>query len=202
MAGTKKSPDKVEAYLLSLPIWSAQICARLRQIILAAHPSITEEWKWGPAYSSNGLVCGWGAFQKHVKLTFYNGAALQDAQQLFNHCTNNEFNRSIKYTQLNEINEPALTAYILEAIAVNEKGFKRVVQNKNVVVPEALQSALVQHPEAARFFESLSYGYRKDFCGHVTEAKTEATRQARIDKIVSLCAAGLTLNSKYKTLKG
>lgn len=65
--------EKVLQYTEQLPDWSHQICHCLRSIILQADESIVEAWKWGPHYSSHGMVCGMGAFQKHVKLTFLMG---------------------------------------------------------------------------------------------------------------------------------
>lgn len=195
---TKPTMDKVLAYIESLPEWSQNICTELRRIVLAADTSIAEEWKWGPHYSSNGMVCGYGAFQKHIKFTFFNGSAMKDPKGLFNHCVDNEFSRSIKYTDISEVDAKTLTAYIKESVAVNQKGFKRVVTDKTVEVPQDLQKALNTHKKAAAFFEGLSYGYKKEFAEHVTTAKQEKTRLDRIAKTVELCAEEKTLHHKYK----
>lgn len=199
MPATKKqATQSVDAYIDKLPEWSKNLCLQLRRIILAAHPSITEEWKWGPHYSSNGMMCGIGAFQKHIKLTFFNGSAMQDSLGLFNHCLDNSFLRSIKYTPGEEINAKALTAYIKESVAVNAKGFKREIKDKTVAVPPELTTALAQNKSAQQFFDGLSYGYKKEFAEHVTTAKQDKTKADRIAKIVALCAAQQTLHHKYK----
>src|SRR5688500_6515180 len=143
---------KIQAYIESLPDWSRDICSRLRSIILAADPDIREEWKWGPHYSCEGMMCGFGAFQKHVKLTFFNGAGLADTKGLFNHCTDNEFSRSIKLFRHDEINETILTDYVLASVELNRRGFKRQVKNKEVEVPPALLSALSGKKKAPAFF--------------------------------------------------
>ena len=122
-----KSPNaaaQVNAYIAALPVFSKEICEKLRKIILAGGSDLTEEWKWGPHYSADGMVCGYGAFQKHVKLTFFNGSAMEDKHKLFNHCVDNQFSRSVKYTNLDEINERLLTDYIKESIKINKQGFK------------------------------------------------------------------------------
>jgi hypothetical protein len=194
----KPATDKVLAYIDTLPEWSKIICSELRQIILAADPMIAEEWKWGPHYSSQGMVCGYGAFQKHVKFTFFNGSAMKDTKGLFNHCVDNEFSRSIKYTDIGEIDAKTLTAYIKESVAVNQKGYKRVVADKTVDVPADLQKALAANKKAAAFFEGLTYGYKKEFVEQVTSAKQVKTRLDRIAKIVGLCEEEKTLNHKYK----
>jgi hypothetical protein len=195
---TKAATSKVSDYLQSLPEWSRAICAELRRIIRSADPSITEEWKWGPSYTSNGLVCGWSAFQKHVKVTFFNGGGMSDKAGLFNHCLDNEFNRSIKYTSLDEINERQLKAYIKESVAVNAAGYKRVVAPRTDAVPPELTAALKKNKAALAFFEALTPGYKREYIEMVTSAKQEKTRLARIEKVVDACAAGRKPNDQYK----
>jgi hypothetical protein len=195
---SKAATSKVSEYLESLPGWSRAICAELRRIILSTDPSITEEWKWGPSYSSNGLVCGWSAFQKHVKVTFFNGGGMSDKSGLFNHCLDNEFNRSIKFTSPDEINEKLLKAYIKESMAVNAAGFKRVVAPRTDAVPAELTAALKKDKKALTFFEALTPGYKREYIEMVTSARQEKTREARIAKVVAACAEGRKPNDQYK----
>jgi hypothetical protein len=197
----KDAKEQVSGYIESLPAWSKNICNKLRQIILNADPSIIEDWKWGPNYNSNGMVCGYGAFQKHVKVTFFNGSAMKDKKGLFNHCTDNEFSRSIKFTDESEIDEEALTGYIKESVEVNQKGFKREIKDKNVEVPADLLQALSEEEKAKTFFDALSYGYKKEFVEHVTSAKQEKTRKDRIAKVVSYCVEEKRLHDKYKPVR-
>lgn len=197
-AAIKKELNKVSAYLESLPQWSQTLCKKLHDIILKTDPEITEEWKWGPHYSCYGMVCGWGAFQKHVKFTFFNGSGMKDLKGLFNHCVEAEFSRSIKYTDVSELDEAVLQAYIRESIAVNKKGFKRTVAAKTVDVPQELDAALSKNKKAKAFFDNLTYGYKKEFAEHFTTAKQEKTKTERLAKIVALCAEEKTLNDKYK----
>lgn len=200
---SKQNPaQRITDYINSQPPWAQAVCNELRRICRSADPSISEDWKWGPHYSSNGMVCGYGAFQKHVKFTFFNGSAMKDSKCLFNHCIDNEFSRSIKYTSLEEIDESLLTQYIKEAVAINAKGFKREVKNKTVAVPPELEQALATNPKAQAFFDALSYGYKKEFVELVTTAKQEKTRQERIAKVVHHCAEGKKLNDKYKKVAG
>lgn len=195
------APDarqKIDEYIDELPAFSKAICKKLRSLILKADKELQEDWKWGPHYALDGMVCGYGAFKEHVKLTFFNGSGMKDPKGLFNHCVDNEFSRSVKFTDIEEIDEAAITALVKESVAVNKKGFKREVLNKNVEVPADLQKALAKNKTALTFFDALTYGYKKEFVEHVTEAKREETRQQRIVKVVELCAGGRKLNDKYK----
>ena len=142
----KNATAEVDKYIDKMPAFSKEICIRLREIILKAVSGIKEDWKWGPNYNFEGMVCGFGAFQKHVKFTFFNGSDMKDSNGLFNHCVDNEFCRSIKYVSADEIDEKMLTAYIKEAAAINKKGFKKVVKDKTVIVPDDLQQKLNKNP--------------------------------------------------------
>lgn len=192
---------EVLAYINSMQPFAKAICTKLRAIILKADASIKEEWKWGPHYSSNGMMCGYSGFQKHAKLTFFNGSAMKDPKQLFNHCVDNEFSRSIKYTEITQIDEQMLTAYVKESVAVNKKGFKREIKNKTVEVPADLQEALNKNKPAAKFFNNLTYGYKKEFVEWITTAKRDETRKERVGKVLEMSEGGKTLNDKYKKLK-
>ncbi|GAA4344280.1 YdeI/OmpD-associated family protein [Flaviaesturariibacter amylovorans] len=197
-SASKPATSNVLDYLDSLPEWSRMLCSELRRIILAADPSLTEEWKWGPHYSGNGMVCGWGAFQKHVKLTFFNGSAMPDSAGLFNHCTDNEFSRSIKFNPGDALDEALLTAYVRASVAVNKTGFRRVVAPREDAVPDDLLAALRNNKAAGAFFDALTPGYKREYIELVTSAKQEKTRLARIEKVLAACAAGRKPNDQYK----
>ena len=47
--------------------------------------------------------------------------------------------------------------------------------------PAWVRDALAARPRAARFFESLAPGYRRDYVRYVTEAKREETRRRRLE---------------------
>src|SRR5262245_29016607 len=100
--------------------WRGELLARLRAVILAAAPDLTEEWKWGTAvWTSNGLVCSAGAFKDHVKLNFFKGAALEDPKGLFNAGLDAKSTRAIDFAEGDEIDAPGLKALIRAAVAYN-----------------------------------------------------------------------------------
>ena len=55
---------------------------------------------------------------------------------------------------------------------------------REVEVPPDFAAALDQDPEAKRFFESLSYSNKRRFTLSIDDAKSEETRQRRIEKYV------------------
>ena len=61
---------------------------------------------------------------------------------------------------------------------------------RQVDVPEDLAAALAAAPKAKRFFEGLSFSQQRWFVDPINDAKTEATRQRRIDKAIERLASG------------
>ncbi len=189
---------EITSYINALPSFSKEICTKLRTLILKAAPGIVEDWKWGPNFNYDGMVCGFGAFQKHVVFVFFNGSAMKDNRGLFNHGIDNDYTRGIRITDAATMNEKHLAEYVKESIALNKAGFRKQKVSKETICPRDLEAALGRKPQARRFFDGLTVGYRNEFIEHVETAKRQETREARIQKVVALCTEGLKLNDKYK----
>jgi len=195
----KVDPSKeITNYIAELPEPAKSICTKLRAITLKAVPGIREDWKWGPNYNFDGMVCGIGGFKKHAVLHFFNGAQMKDPKKLFNFGADNDFSRSIKFNDVSEVDEKIKTAYLKESAAINKAGYKRTKVTKEAVVPDDLYNALKKKPVARKFFDSLANGYKNEFVELVESAKKQETRDQRIQKVVGLCADGIKLNDKYK----
>ena len=63
-------------------------------------------------------------------------------------------------------------------------------QPREVAVPPELQKALDKNASAKKFFESLSYSNKQRYVLPIEQAKTEETKQRRIEKAVSDLSAG------------
>jgi hypothetical protein len=106
--------------IADLDDWRGRMLARLRQLILEAVPGITEEWKWDTGvWTHKGLVCSAGVFKDHVKLNFFKGASLQDAQGLFNAGLDAKAWRAIDFNEGDNLDEPALKDLVRAAAAQN-----------------------------------------------------------------------------------
>jgi hypothetical protein len=106
--------------------WRGQMVGRLRKVVLAAAPGITEEWKWGtPVWSQNGLVCAAGAFKDHVKLNFFKGASVPDPKGMFNSGLDAKATRSIDFREGDKMDEAGLKTLIRAAVALNAGGPKK-----------------------------------------------------------------------------
>lgn len=62
---------------------------------------------------------------------------------------------------------------------------------ENGIIPEDLQKAFDQNLKAFENYNGFSPSYRKNYLYWLNQAKREATRQQRIEKIIELCAANI-----------
>jgi hypothetical protein len=116
----------IDKQITDLGDWRGEILAQLRELIHAAAPEISEEWKWGTAvYTQKGLVCAASAFKDHAKLNFFKGASLQDPQGLFNAGLDSKALRSIDFHQGDRLQEAALQDLIRAAVAFNQSGERK-----------------------------------------------------------------------------
>ena len=100
--------------------------ARLRALIHAADPEVVEEWKWSvPVWSHDGIICTGEVYKQAVKMTFPKGASVPDPAGLFNASLEGNARRAIDFREGDKVNEKALKALILAAVAVNQSKTRR-----------------------------------------------------------------------------
>ena len=120
---TESASALIDAKIKQLADWRGKTLAKVRAIIHSADPEIIEEVKWRgvPVFSHDGIVCTGETYKTAVKLTFAKGASLPDPSGLFNSSLDGNVRRAIDIHEGEKINEPALKALILAAIALNLK---------------------------------------------------------------------------------
>ncbi len=108
--------------------WRGETLARVRTLIKQADPEIVEEQKWKkpsngmvgvPVWSHHGIICTGETYKSAVKLTFAHGASLEDPSGLFNSSLDGNTRRAIDIHEGDKIDEKALKALILAAVALN-----------------------------------------------------------------------------------
>ncbi len=113
--------------------WRRARLAQAREVIMGADPEIVEEAKWRkpsnpagvPTWSREGIICTGETYKDKVKLTFAQGAALDDPAGLFNASLDGNVRRAIDMFEKDAIDEPALQALVREAVAFNLAKKKR-----------------------------------------------------------------------------
>src|SRR6202008_362241 len=108
--------------------WRGETLARVRALIREAGPEVVEGWKWRgvPVWSHAGIICTGETYKAVVKMTFANGASLEDPSGLFNSSLEGNTRRAIDIHEDDEINERALKTLVRAAVDYNRTKKKKV----------------------------------------------------------------------------
>lgn len=111
----------IDKRIAELGDWRGKTLANMRALIKKADPEVVEEWKWRgvPVWSHAGIICTGETYKSIVKLTFANGASLDDPSKLFNASLEGNMRRAIDLREGEAIDEDAFRKLILAAIAFN-----------------------------------------------------------------------------------
>lgn len=189
----------VDLYIAGVEDFAKPILEHWRRLIRENCPDGEEAIKWGlPHFDYKGdHMCVMAAYKSHCSFTFLKSELMNDprlkaAKDL------KPIKRFLgKITQLNDL--PAdddFIALIKEAVQLNEKGIRmkreKPVTEKSKVIeaPDYLKTALDNNPKAKEIFESKSNSFRKEYIIWITDAKTDATRQKRMNEALEWIAEG------------
>ena len=108
--------------------WRGEMLARVRELIKQAEPGVIEEIKWQkptnplgvPVWTHEGILCTGETYKDKVKLTFANGALLDDPDGLFNASLDAKVRRVIDLREDDEIDAEAFKALVRAAARRNE----------------------------------------------------------------------------------
>ncbi len=113
-AGKAEGDAPVKAYIASLPGWQREVAERFDAIVAREVPDVRRAVKWSvPFYGREGM--GWfasfGAFQKHVKIQFFNGVHLKPQPPL----GENREGRALDLRSTEELDERQITDWVRQS---------------------------------------------------------------------------------------
>lgn len=113
--------ERIDQEIADHADWRGRTLAEVRRIIRKTVPDVTEEWKWmgTPTWSRDGILCICNVFKNMVKVTFINGAQLEDVDGVFNAELGGNKWRAIKILQGDKVNASGLKKALLAAVAFN-----------------------------------------------------------------------------------
>jgi hypothetical protein len=117
-----KSPSQmIDERIRELGDWRGKMLSQLRALIKQADPKVIEEWKWRgvPVWYHDGMICTGETYKLVVKMTFAEGAALDDPSGLFNSSLDGNTRRAIDFHEGEKVDEEALKALIRAAVTLN-----------------------------------------------------------------------------------
>lgn len=197
--GNSKSVDN---YIAKAPEFARPICEALRKLIHKAAPELRETIKWSsPCFEGRGLICGLGAFQKHVRLFFFKGAQVPDPDGVFADGEDNASGRSAKFFSLEEIPVKKLERLIRAAAQLDAEGKVKPpprARRPELPMPKEFAATLKRSPKARTYFETLSPSCRREYVEWISAAKRDETRERRLAEAIEMLSEGRRRNEPYR----
>ena len=131
MAHTARDP-RVDAYIESLPDWQQGVCRRVRALVHAADPEVTETIKRTdrPYFILDGNVCALLAAKDHVNVFLYD-PLVPDPEGIITSGHENKTGRTVTIHRGEAIHEEALVAMFRAIIAHNRGGgWRKIVREQ------------------------------------------------------------------------
>ena len=125
---TYQTDSRVDDYITALPAWQQDICRRVRDLVHAADPEVTETIKRTrqPYFVLDGNICALLAAKDHVNVFIYDPIA-PDPEGVINPGQGNLTARAMQIRQGEPINERALL-HLFQAVIANNRadGWRKV----------------------------------------------------------------------------
>ena len=150
-----------------------------------ACPEVEEEWKWSfPHFMYKGMFCSMAAFKEHCAFGFWKSSLIVDKNGQKLEKAMGQFGRITKLSDLPS--KKVMIEYIKLAKKLNDDGVKSPTRAKpkaprELVVPDDLAKALKRNKAAQATFDKFSPSNKREYVDWITEAKTEATRNRRLE---------------------
>jgi uncharacterized protein YdeI (YjbR/CyaY-like superfamily) len=192
---------RVDAYIARSAEFAQPILTHLRDTVHDACPEVEEAIKWGiPHFMYRGMLCSMAGFKQHCVFGFWKGTLIlgegaNRGEEAMGHLG--------RITTVSDLPSPELFAgYIQQAMRLNEEGVQPPDRAKSraraeLAVPDYLTAALHSNQQAAATFEAFSPSHRREYVEWLSEAKSETTRQRRLDTAIEWLAEGKPRNWKY-----
>lgn len=200
-----KSTDQ---YILKSAEFAQPILLHLRELVHFACPDTVEAIKWGfPHFTYKGRnLCYMSAFKSHCAFGFWEGIAIKDDDKILEKSNRTAMGQLGRITSLSELpDDDKMIELIRNGMSIIDSGKDKVAKPKSKAteksVPSDFQKALKSSKEATKHFNLFSISKRNEYIDWIEEAKTEATRNKRIDTSIEWLSEGKSRMWKYEKPK-
>ncbi len=196
---------RIDEYIAKSATFAQPILIHLRGLIHKSCPDATETMKWSfPHFECGGdILCSMASFKKHCSFGFWKASLLSDHDNLLQTIGKTAMGSLGQISDLSDLPSDAILGeYIMEAAKLNREGIKvagkpKKQPEKETIVAEDIIEALSANPAALKTFDNFSPSNKKEYVEWITGAKTESTRQSRLDTAIEWMAEGKIRHWKY-----
>ena len=174
---------RIDLYIYNAADFARPILLHLRELIHFTCPDVEETIKWSFAsFDYKGPMCSMASFKQHCAFGFWKASLMKDKSLIANAESESAMGHYGKITTLRDLPpDKKIIAHIKEAMMLNEKGIKlppkKVTTRKKEIV--------------------ASPSHKREYLEWIIEAKTDDTKNRRMDKAIEWMSEGKSRNWKY-----
>jgi uncharacterized protein YdeI (YjbR/CyaY-like superfamily) len=195
---------RIDLYIYNAADFARPILLHLRELIHFTCPDVEETIKWSFAsFDYKDPMCSMAAFKQHCAFGFWKASLMKDKSLIANAESESAMGHYGKITTLRDLPpDKKIIAHIKEAMMLNEKGIKLppkkvTTRKKEIVAPDYFLKQLKKNKKALITFNSFSPSHKREYLEWIIEAKTDDTKNRRMDKAIEWMSEGKSRNWKY-----
>lgn len=200
----EKHSPKIDAYIEKSQDFAKSVLEYIRETVHEFCPDAEETMKWSfPHFMYKGkILCAMASFKQHCTFGFWLEKEMKTMHEITRNIEKNSMFSLGKITGIEDLPPKIqLKKAITEAMELTDMGItvKKAAPSKTETkIPDYFQTALNENIKALKVFEKSSPSFRKEYISWIIEAKTEATRNKRMEQSLEWIAEGKSRNWKYE----
>lgn len=201
---------RIDAYIAKSADFAKPVLEHVRELVHEVCPDVVETIKWGmPHFDYLDAMCGMASFKNHCSFGFWKATLLADPNGILKLDEAAGMGSFGKMTSIKDLpKDKDLKALLREAMRLNEQGIKaehstrkKTVSKPEIAEPDYFSARLEKNKLAQETWRNFAPSHRREYLEWITEAKTEATREKRMDATFSQLQEGKSRHWKYQAKK-
>jgi len=200
----EKYNPQVDEYIEKSQDFAKPLLSYLRETVHEFCPDAEEAIKWKfPTFLYKGkILCSITAFKQYCSMGFWLHGEMKTIKDLETNAEKSNMFSLGKITAPEDLpSKIQMKNMILEAMELTDMGvkMKKAAPSKTEIeIPDYFQKVLTENKKVAEVFDKASPSFRKEYIVWITDAKTETTRNKRIEQALEWISEGKGRNWKYE----
>lgn len=196
----KNTNPEVDEYIKKALPFAQPILRHIRELMHTGCPELTETMKWGmPHFEYKGVISSMAAFKEHAVFGFWKQDLIPGMKQYIKE--KEAMGSWGRITSLEDIPpDKDIIEFVRVALKLNEEGIKSPKRAQKPVViniSDEFMRAIRANEKALKTYEAFSPSNKRDYAEWINSAKTDETRESRIETAVEWMSEGKIRMWKY-----
>lgn len=196
----KHTDPRVEEYINNAQPFARPILKHIRELMHRGCPELQETIKWGmPHFEYHGVIASMAAFKEHAVFGFWKEDLIPGMKQYIKE--KEAMGSWGRITLVDGIPpDEEIIEFVRVAAKLNEQGVKSPKREQKPVVvnmPDDFMDLISKNKKALETYESFSPSNKRDYADWINDAKSDSTRESRMETAIEWMSEGKPRMWKY-----